>query len=634
MENKANITSISIEKNKIGIKLSIIVPVYNIIQYLPKCLDSILSQTLRDIEIICVDDCSTDSSFSILEEYKSKDDRIKLLKLAKNYGQGYARNRGIEIAQGEYIGFVDGDDYIDPNYFEALYNSAVKNNADISVASILKHKKNYKKYNVIYKKEGIAENIQDKIKLCGDKKKFFFYAWNKIYKTDLIKNNGIEFAQGQIYEDVIFAIEALYYSNRVVSVPNIKYHYIERKNSSVKRKDITGKKEYDLTKAYTELQDFCHEHNIILPERLNYFTSVWYNPFIKTYIGKYYAKKFLLGLVPIKKKRINFSYPIDLVYLWVDGNDYKWKEKKEYWQQRTAYNNEVFSEYRFINNEELKFSLRSVEKYCSWINKIYIITDNQAPEWLKTCNDKINIIFHKDLISDKNLPLFNSEAIETYLPYIPNLSECFLYANDDMFFGKYVTKNFFYDENQQPIIRLKQQVSRRHCKNNMYTRKILEMQKIIRKAFHKSYEYAPHHNIDAYKKSDFIECLEYFKEKVDMTRTHKFRTENDFQRSIIGYYTLAKRNGRMKLYSRVDRWLDTYSRIKRFLNHKYCADSIMIDCVGEDYHKRLNKYNPYLFCMNDIEKTTNADRVAMKKFLQELFPNKSEFERDEEVCQQ
>lgn len=300
MENKANITSISIEKNKIGIKLSIIVPVYNIIQYLPKCLDSILSQTLRDIEIICVDDCSTDSSFSILEEYKSKDDRIKLLKLAKNYGQGYARNRGIEIAQGEYIGFVDGDDYIDPNYFEALYNSAVKNNADISVASILKHKKNYKKYNVIYKKEGIAENIQDKIKLCGDKKKFFFYAWNKIYKTDLIKNNGIEFAQGQIYEDVIFAIEALYYSNRVVSVPNIKYHYIERKNSSVKRKDITGKKEYDLTKAYTELQDFCHEHNIILPERLNYSTKKKFG-LITKYQGKFCCKYTLLGILPLFK---------------------------------------------------------------------------------------------------------------------------------------------------------------------------------------------------------------------------------------------------------------------------------------------------------------------------------------------
>ena len=300
MENKANITSISIEKNKIGIKLSIIVPVYNIIQYLPKCLDSILSQTLRDIEIICVDDCSTDSSFSILEEYKSKDDRIKLLKLAKNYGQGYARNRGIEIAQGEYIGFVDGDDYIDPNYFEALYNSAVKNNADISVASILKHKKNYKKYNVIYKKEGIAENIQDKIKLCGDKKKFFFYAWNKIYKTDLIKNNGIEFAQGQIYEDVIFAIEALYYSNRVVSVPNIKYHYIERKNSSVKRKDITGKKEHDLTLAYTDLQEFCHEHNIVLPERLNYSTKKKFG-LITKYEGKFCCKYTLLGLLPLFK---------------------------------------------------------------------------------------------------------------------------------------------------------------------------------------------------------------------------------------------------------------------------------------------------------------------------------------------
>lgn len=300
MDDEANITSVSIGKNRIGIKLSIIVPVYNIVQDLPKCLDSLLNQTLREFELICIDDCSTDNSLKLLEEYSLNDDRITLLKLDKNYGQGYARNRGIEIAQGEYIGFVDGDDYIDQNYFEALYNSAVKNNADISVASILKHKKNYKKYNVRYTKELLAENIQDKIKLCGDKKKFFFYAWNKIYKTDFIKTNDIKFAQGQIYEDVIFAIKALYYSNRVVSVPEIKYHYIERKNSSVKQKDTTGKKEYDLTKAYTELQDFCHEHNIILPERLNYSTKKNCG-LITKYEGKFCCKYTLLGILPLVK---------------------------------------------------------------------------------------------------------------------------------------------------------------------------------------------------------------------------------------------------------------------------------------------------------------------------------------------
>lgn len=282
------------------VKVSIIVPVYNVEKYLSKCLESLINQTLKDIEIICVNDGSGDNSLDILKNFAQKDSRIKIID-KQNEGVAIARNIALEQAIGDYIGFVDSDDYIDLDYFEKLYNTATKNNSDIAVASILKHKKYFDKYNVRYSEEQVAENIQEKIKLCGDKKHFFFYAWNKIYKTDLIKNNKIKFSEGQIYEDVMFAMNALYFSNKVVSVPNTKYHYVERNNSLVKYKDKAGKKAEDLTKAYTNLQEFCQDKNIILPERLNYYTKKNICLFLTEYIGKYQKKFQLFNLIPIVK---------------------------------------------------------------------------------------------------------------------------------------------------------------------------------------------------------------------------------------------------------------------------------------------------------------------------------------------
>ena len=279
-------------------KLSIIVPVYNVEKYLPKCLESLIKQTLNDIEIICVNDGSMDDSLAILKEFASRDSRIRII---DNQHQGVAktRNTGIEQSTGEYIGFVDSDDYIDIDFFEKLYNSATKSNSDIAIASILKHKNFFNIYNAKYTKEEIAITIQDKIKLCEDKKHFFFYAWNKIYHSGFIKENNIKFSEGQIYEDVMFAIKALYYSNKIISVYGTKYHYIEHENSLTKYKDKTGEKEQDLIKAYSELQEFCNSKNIEIPERLNYYTKENFGFILNLYKGKYQSKIQLFNIFTI-----------------------------------------------------------------------------------------------------------------------------------------------------------------------------------------------------------------------------------------------------------------------------------------------------------------------------------------------
>lgn len=267
-------------------------------KYLPKCLESLIKQTLKDIEIICVNDGSMDNSLAILKEFASRDSRIRII---DNQHQGVAktRNTGIEQSTGEYIGFVDSDDYIDIDFFEKLYNSATKSNSDIAIASILKHKNFFNIYNAKYTKEETAITIQDKIKLCEDKKHFFFYAWNKIYHSGFIKENNIKFSEGQIYEDVMFAIKALYYSNKIISVYGTKYHYIEHKNSLTKYKDKTGEKEQDLVKAYSELQEFCNSKNIEISERLNYYTKENFGFILNLYKGKYQSKIQLFNIFTI-----------------------------------------------------------------------------------------------------------------------------------------------------------------------------------------------------------------------------------------------------------------------------------------------------------------------------------------------
>lgn len=279
------------------VAISIIIPVYNVENYLPDCLNSLLNQTLNNIEIICIDDGSKDKSLEILKDFATKDNRIKVL-TQQNQGPGAARNNGLAIASGEFIGFVDSDDFVEKDYFEKLYNTARKHQADIAIASILKHKKNKTKYNVHYKKEKTAHTIDGKFKLCEDKKQRVFYVWNKIYKTDLIKTNNILFPTGIIFEDVLFSTKAIYFAKKIVSAINTKYHYIERQGSIINTTNKNAKRKQDHDFVYNEMQKFAKENNFQLPERLNYTQKYW-KGILKIYKGKYKTKYLLFGFIPV-----------------------------------------------------------------------------------------------------------------------------------------------------------------------------------------------------------------------------------------------------------------------------------------------------------------------------------------------
>lgn len=212
------------------VKVSVIVPVYNVEEYLRKCLDSLTNQTLSDIEIICINDGSTDNSAVILQEYANKDNRIKVI-TQENAGVSNARNNGLKIAKGEYIGFCDSDDYVDLDFYEILYTSAIKYSADIAAADIIKIRKNKFKKFLSFKDTVVCETYREKLKICDVPD--YSYVWNKIYRTEALKESKLLFEEGKTYEDMIFSVQILLHLKWLVTVPDTNYYYMSRKSSIV-----------------------------------------------------------------------------------------------------------------------------------------------------------------------------------------------------------------------------------------------------------------------------------------------------------------------------------------------------------------------------------------------------------------
>ncbi len=191
-------------------KVSIIVPVHNAGKYLEKCLTSIVSQTLKEIEIILVLDCPTDGSNNIAEGFAAKDKRIVLIYNSENLHTGISRNKGIEAAKGKYIGFFDHDDYCEPNMYELLYQKAEEDCLDVVRCNFLcvyKVKSEYVEEG--YKYPDNSTNVTDKEwfyeNVCSDK--ISCVIWNHLYKADFLKQNGLSFLDSRniCSEDSIFS---------------------------------------------------------------------------------------------------------------------------------------------------------------------------------------------------------------------------------------------------------------------------------------------------------------------------------------------------------------------------------------------------------------------------------------------
>lgn len=227
-------------------KVSVIIPVYNVENYLRKCLDSLVNQTLKDIEIIVVNDGTTDNSQEIIDEYVKKYPKKVVSVIQENGGQGTARNTGLLYAKGEYIGYVDSDDYVEENMYEELYKKAKVDDSDIVICGNNVVKENY---------DFLSKEEVDKEFLLGK-----MAVWNKIYKKNIIVDNKIQFRSKVWYEDLDFTMKVYFSSKKISYVDKTLYNYLLREGSTMNNNNI--KRNLELIQAFDSLIDYCKDKKI------------------------------------------------------------------------------------------------------------------------------------------------------------------------------------------------------------------------------------------------------------------------------------------------------------------------------------------------------------------------------------
>ena len=218
-------------------KISVIIPVYNTSLYLKQCLDSVLGQSFTEFEVICLDDCSTDDSLKILYEYSKSDDRVLVLKNEEKKGPGITRNRGLETASGEYIYFLDSDDYIVPNALEVMRDKAEEHNADVVLfnafidAREVGLKSSSLNWNLEKKQFDTIMTGQEAFINIVEKNTWSSSVWRQFWRKSFLQNNKIEFENKTSAEDWIFTTTSLLIAQRVVFIDATLHTYVWHEQS-------------------------------------------------------------------------------------------------------------------------------------------------------------------------------------------------------------------------------------------------------------------------------------------------------------------------------------------------------------------------------------------------------------------
>lgn len=304
--------------SKVELAISIIVPVYNVEKYLNRCLDSILNQIFTDFELILVDDGSTDNSGIICDEYKTKDNRIKVIH-KENGGLSSARNAGLDIARGRYIGFVDSDDFISKDMYQILYNEAEKNKADMIMCEFKKVDKNYEAINNnLYKKSDIKLLKKDEIleDMYSDMYDIYVVSWNKLYDKELFLN--LRFPLGKVNEDEFLAHELIYRSKKIIFANKILYYYVQRVNSIMS--SSFNEKRLDILDAYINRINFSKRVGC---RKLRIQTEYY---FINRFFRYFFIAKYQFKFSDKKMRKLKKLFVCNLPYFLCNPN-YIYKEK-------------------------------------------------------------------------------------------------------------------------------------------------------------------------------------------------------------------------------------------------------------------------------------------------------------------
>ena len=254
------------------ILVSIIIPVYNTAKYLSRCATHLCNQTIDEIELIFINDGSNDNSLDILNEFKEKyPDRVKIIN-KENGGQASARNLGIHLASGDYIGFADSDDYVEEDMFETMYNAAITYDANYVECN----------FKFIEDRDGVYKDLPKRgnVRTYTTNRDMFINPqvspWNKLYKASILKDNPIIFPEGLIYEDTAFFIKSIPYISKTVYIAREFVHYFLRTGSTMNSTSIDSQhKVGNIIPVLSDILTYYKEHNLYAEyeKELEYFIS-------------------------------------------------------------------------------------------------------------------------------------------------------------------------------------------------------------------------------------------------------------------------------------------------------------------------------------------------------------------------
>ncbi len=234
--------------------ISVVIPVYNREKYIKNCLDIMMNQSYKHLEIIVVDDGSSDSSVEIVKQYPT----VKLIEHKENQGPSVARNSGIEVARGEYLHFMDTDDEINSTFYENMLKASEKTDADMACCGMIHQKSRGKTQ--IFKQMKVYSDLQDKLKITYVGQ--WGYSVRYLFRMEFIQKNNLRFEKGRIIEDLPFSFTAVYFANKIVTVPNAEYLYVYNPTSLLTSKKQEARKKRRADRKYSNqfVLDFAKKH--------------------------------------------------------------------------------------------------------------------------------------------------------------------------------------------------------------------------------------------------------------------------------------------------------------------------------------------------------------------------------------
>ncbi|MBR5575194.1 MAG: glycosyltransferase family 2 protein [Alphaproteobacteria bacterium] len=280
-------------------KLSIIVPCYNVAQYLPRCLMSLTNQSLTDMEIICIDDKSTDNTLDVLRDWEKGDLRIRVIENDENMGVGFTRNRGIDLAKGEFVGFVDPDDWIDTDFYKKLIDVAEKTQTPVVCGDIVEHPVNGKPFK---KKIEVKKSHYH-----------WMYSWSAVYLREFLNRYNLHFPRLVIAEDSVFESSVkVHMPKPIIHVKGVAYHYFRRVDGANVRV-WTDKQTQDYISAVNQIVDIFNMADHVSPEDYHlgvikyYFLHLCHTIY---YNGPEVAEKIAIAVCDIAQR---LKYPQELI---------------------------------------------------------------------------------------------------------------------------------------------------------------------------------------------------------------------------------------------------------------------------------------------------------------------------------